>query len=76
MNEYNTSVCFFPCIFRSQSETLADLMNSGKFVGVLNVYFKRYEEVMSVQERSSSGSEGEKGTRPVSNFKHFRISMA
>jgi hypothetical protein len=76
MNEYNTSVCFFPCFFRSQSETLADLMNSGKFVGVLNVYFKRYEEVMSMQERSSSGSEGEKAKKPVANFKHFRISMA
>ena len=51
-------------------------MNSGKFVGILNVYFKRYEEVVSITERGSSGSEGEKMTRPVSNFKHFRISMA
>lgn len=51
-------------------------MNSGKFVGVLNVYFKRFEEVMSMQERSSSGSEGEKAKKPVANFKHFRISMA
>ena len=75
MNEYNTSVCFFPCFFRSQSESLADLMNSGKFVGTLNVYFKRYDEFMAVQERSSSGSEGEKHNKVV-NFKHFRISMA
>ena len=50
-------------------------MNSGKFVGVLNVFFKRFEEVMSVQERSSSGSEGEKVVRPK-NIKPFRISMA
>jgi len=42
MNEYNTSVCFFPCFFQSESSSLADLMNSGKFVGILNVFFKRY----------------------------------
>lgn len=58
MNNYNMSVCFCPCIFRSETPTLADLMNSGKYAGILNIYFSRYEEVMAMQERSSSGSEG------------------
>lgn len=58
MNNYNMSVCFCPCIFRSETPTLADLFNSGKFAGILNTYFGRYEEVAAMQERSSSGSEG------------------
>lgn len=58
MNNYNMSVCFCPCIFRSETPTLADLFNSGKFAGILNIYFSRFEEVMLMQERSSSGSEG------------------
>lgn len=42
MNNYNMSVCFCPCIFRSETPTLADLFNSGKFAGILNTYFGRY----------------------------------
>lgn len=53
MNNYNMSVCFCPCVFRSESPTLADLLNSGKFAGILNIFFNRYEEIMGMQERSS-----------------------
>ena len=58
MNNYNMSVCFCPCLFRSESPNLSDLFNSGKFAGILNLYFTRFEEVKAMQERSSSGSEG------------------
>lgn len=58
MNNYNMSVCFCPCIFRSMNPTLADLLNSGKFAGILNIYFNRFNEVMVMQERSSSSSDG------------------
>jgi hypothetical protein len=43
------SVCFCPCIFRSETPTLADLLNSGKFAGILNIFFNRYEEIMGMQ---------------------------
>jgi hypothetical protein len=76
MNNYNTSVCFCPCIFRAEVPTLADLLNSGKFAGILNVYFSHYEEIMAMQERSSSGSENEKNQQSMSSYQHFRISMA
>ena len=42
MNNYNMSVCFCPCIFRSESPTLADLLNSGKYAGVLNIFFNKF----------------------------------
>lgn len=53
MNNYNMSVCFCPCVFRSETPTLADLLNSGKFAGILNIFFNRYEDIMGMQERSS-----------------------
>jgi len=53
MNNYNMSVCFCPCLFRSEAPTLADLMNSGKFAGILNILFLNYDEIMGIQERGS-----------------------
>lgn len=57
MNHYNMSVCFCPCIFRSETPTLADLLNSGKFAGILNIFFNRFEEVIGITERSSKDKE-------------------
>lgn len=53
MNNYNMSVCFCPCLFRSEAPTLADLLNSGKFAGILNILFLNYDEIMGIQERGS-----------------------
>ena len=49
MNNYNMSVCFCPCFFRSETPTINDLFNSGKFAGILNLYFSRYEAVKAMQ---------------------------
>lgn len=57
MNNYNMSVCFCPCVFRSETPTLADLLNSGKFAAILNIFFNRYEDIMGMQERSSKDKE-------------------
>ena len=45
MNNYNMSVCFCPCIFRSETPTLNDLLISGKFAGILNIFFNKFEEI-------------------------------
>ncbi len=42
MNNYNMSVCFCPCIFRSEFPTLNDLLISGKFAGILNIFFNKF----------------------------------
>jgi hypothetical protein len=78
MNNYNMSVCFCPCVFRSETATLADLLNSGKFAGILNIFFNRYEEIMGMQERSSKDKEKlENTTKPTTKaWQAYRISMA
>lgn len=43
MNNYNLSVCFCPCIFRAETPSLEDLLNSGKFAGIIHVMFNRYD---------------------------------
>lgn len=57
MNAYNMSVCLCPCLFRAENPSLSDLMNSGRFAGILNILFKRFEEVMKIQERGSGDSD-------------------
>lgn len=42
MNMYNMSVCFCPCVFRSEVASLNDLMNAGKFAGILHILFQRF----------------------------------
>ncbi len=42
------SVVFCPCFFRSEKLLLEDLMSSGKFAGILNVYFNRYEQIQLI----------------------------
>ena len=75
MNNYNMSVVFCPCFFRSKQPSVQDLMNSGKFAGVLNILFNKYDEIISKEEcmspdskkrgskRGSKGSRGSKGNR-------------
>lgn len=77
MNNYNMSVCFCPCVFRSETPTLADLLNSGKFAGILNIFFNRYEEIMGMQERSSKDKEQLMPHKPTTKaWQAYRISMA
>jgi hypothetical protein len=78
MSNYNMSVCFCPCVFRSEAPTLADLLNSGKFAGILNIFFNRYEEIMGMQERSSKDKEKlENAPRPTTKaWQAYRISIA
>lgn len=45
------SVIFSPCFFRPEVESLTDLMNSGKFAGILKILFYNYEKIV--------GEEGE-----------------
>jgi hypothetical protein len=75
MNNYNMSVCFCPCIFRSETPTLADLLHSGKFASILNIIFAHFEEVEGAQERGSKDKE--KGEwQGVDKLKAYRISTA
>ena len=78
MNNYNLSVCFCPCLFRSESPTLADLLNSGKFAGILNIFFTKFDEIIVIQERSSKDKEKIEKTVKLGNknLLNFRISMA
>ena len=78
MNNYNMSVCFCPCVFRSETPTLADLLSSGKFAAILNIFFNRYEEIMGMQERSSKDKEKlENAYKPTTKaWQAYRISMA
>lgn len=78
MNNYNMSVCFCPCLFRSESPTLADLLNSGKFAGILNIFFTKFDEIIVIQERSSKDKEKIEKTVKLGNknLLNFRISMA
>jgi hypothetical protein len=74
MNNYNMSVCFCPCIFRSETPTLADLLNSGKFASILNLIFTHFEEVTGAERGSK---DKEKGEWPgVDLLKAYRISTA
>jgi hypothetical protein len=73
MNNYNMSVCFCPCIFRSETPTLADLLNSGKFATILKITFDHFEEVAAAQER---GSKDKENGLSVDKLKAYRISTA
>jgi hypothetical protein len=46
MSNYNMSVCFFPCIFKSRTISEIDLINSGKFVGILKIFFTRFDDIL------------------------------
>lgn len=74
MSNYNMSVCFFPCIFKSKTISEVDLINSGKFVGILKIFFTRFEEILKeVKQMSAKG----KDTPSTHNtLKDFRMSMA
>ena len=68
MNNYNMSVVFCPCFFRSEHPSLEDLMNSGKFAGILNVMFNRYDEITSKEDKMSPelkkrGSKGQRSSK-------------
>ncbi len=81
MNNYNMSVVFCPCFFRSKQPSVQDLMNSGKFAGVLNILFNKYDDIISKEEamspqlkkrgskrgpKGSRGSRGSKGQKGTS----------
>jgi hypothetical protein len=36
------------CVLCSEKPTLADLFNSEKFAGILNIFFNRYEKIMNM----------------------------
>jgi hypothetical protein len=48
MNNYNMSICFCLCVFRSETPILADLFNSGMLAGILNIFFNCYEKIMNM----------------------------
>jgi hypothetical protein len=54
------------------------LLNSGKFAGILNIFFNRYEEIMGMQERSSKDKEKleSDSMKNTKNWQTYRISMA
>ena len=71
MNNYNMAVCIFPCIFKSKTYTDSDLINSGKFVGLLKVIFTRFDE-LEVQLRKRFEQEGSN----LKGLDSLRISLA
>lgn len=77
MSNYNTSVCFFPCIFKSRTISEIDLINSGKFVGILKIFFSRFEEILKeVKEMCKKNKETPSTSSGFNTLKDFRMSMA
>ena len=71
MNNYNMAVCIFPCIFKSQTITENDLINSGKFVGLLKIIFTRFDE-LELQLKKRFDQEGSN----LKGLDSLRISLA
>lgn len=46
MNFYNMSVVLSPCFFRPEVSSLQDLLNSGRFASIVNILFKKLEEII------------------------------
>lgn len=77
MSTYNMSVCFFPCIFKSKVISEIDLLNSGKFVAILKVFFTRLDAISKeVQEMAKKSKETPETSSGLNTLKDFRMSMA
>lgn len=77
MSNYNMSVCFFPCIFKSKTISEVDLINSGKFVGILKIFFTRFEEILKeVKQIGSKSKDTPSTSTPHNTLKDFRMSIA
>lgn len=77
MSMYNMSVCFFPCIFKSKTISEIDLLNSGKFVAILKIFFTRLEDILKeVQNISKKNKETPETASGYNTLKDFRMSMA
>ena len=58
MNKKNMAIVFSPCFFRPEVSTLQDLINAGRFVSILEILFKNFEEIVGKEE--NLGSKGDK----------------
>jgi len=77
MSNYNMAVCFFPCIFKSRTISEIDLINSGKFVGILKIFFTRFEEIVKeVKNMSTKNNHTPSTSSGINTLKDFRMSMA
>jgi hypothetical protein len=71
------AVCFFPCIFKSRTISEIDLINSGKFVGILKIFFTRFEEIVKeVKNMSTKNKHTPSTASGMNTLKDFRMSMA
>lgn len=52
------AIVFSPCFFRPEVSTLQDLINAGRFVSILEILFKNFEEIVGKEE--NLGSKGDK----------------
>jgi hypothetical protein len=76
MSNYNMAVCFFPCVFKSRTISEIDLINSGKFVAILKIFFTRFEEIVKEVNQMAAKSKDTPSTASGNTLKDFRMSMA
>jgi len=56
------SVVLSPCFFRPEVSSLQDLLNSGRFASIVNILFKKFDEIVEKEENKVGGT-GEKEKR-------------
>ncbi len=49
MNFYSMSVVLSPCFFRPEVSSLQDLLNSGRFASIINILFKKFDDIIVKQ---------------------------